>query len=123
MTTDLLALAKECGASFGEGRRMGEKSDRTCLSMWDDQLAAYTARILGDMQADRDCWRDQCSARVEDAVRLGDERNAARAEIDSLRAEIAALHGVVKAAWQFLDVIKPNAAVTESLFQAVKDYP
>ena len=40
-----------------------------------------------DLTADRDSWRDQASARAADAVRFMQERDAARAEVEALRAD------------------------------------
>ena len=40
-----------------------------------------------DLTADRDSWRDQASARAADAVRFMQERAAARAEVEALRAD------------------------------------
>ena len=40
-----------------------------------------------DLTADRDSWRDQASARAADAVRFMQERDAARAEVEALKAK------------------------------------
>ena len=40
-----------------------------------------------DLTADRDSWRDQASARTADAVQFMQERDAARAEVEALKAK------------------------------------
>ena len=47
---------------------------------------AELEKELADVKADRDCWAAQCSARVDDAVRLGNERDALKAALQLIKA-------------------------------------
>ena len=51
----------------------------------EDEIERLTAE-LADVKADRDCWAAQCSARVDDAVRLGGERDALQSALQLIKA-------------------------------------
>ena len=67
-----------------------EMFDQPTLSWQERKDQSELTRLraeVEDLTADRDSWIEQASARTADAVQFMQERDAARAEVEALRAD------------------------------------